>query len=316
MREDFFRANFDDEAEKKHVREIIESHAKIGGIKKYRDSPFALNPNTDGTTRVYAKLGVITKLDRDLPPARGVVVGAGRCATGHLAALYTYLFPAYVWATHEAGPGFVKEAYNIYREKDWGNGAAFEMASQKLTSLKGRYEEFGEGIILPIHRWVDISTFNTPYLYGMLRTAPDLKVVVMIRNPKGFFKSCKKIRRDQRNFFIVEHDYGIYHIGGTEWDYGQFWYDCYKGIYDQLKMAHRTPDYVWEFDRYVRGEYVEEILDWWDIPKTQENIDKAHWYITEPGNRIHATPSEWNEEIEVPDLSYCDELWNFWKSHS
>ncbi len=76
------------------------------------------------------------------------------------------------------------------------------------------------------------------------------------------------------------------------------------------------PDYVWDFDKYVRGEYVEQILDWWDIPLTQENIDKAYWYITERGNRIHATPSEWDKEIEVPDLSYCDELWNFWKSHS
>ncbi len=156
----------------------------------------------------------------------------------------------------------------------------------------------------------------------MLRKVPDLKIAVLIRDPEGFYRSCIKMERKKEPsaFFIKNWDWGFYFDEKGEdstgrdskWHYDRYWYDSYKIIYDQLKEAHREPDYVWELGKYGRGEYVDQLLDWWDIPNTDENRERAYWYCTEPGNKLHKTTN--TDPVPLPDLSYCQKLWEFWRN--
>jgi len=200
---------------------------------------------------------------------------------------------------------------DIYDEQDFTSARALKIARLKWRELMGRHTMEGDK---PIHRWLDASAFHTPLLFQLLTIDPELKIVIMIRHPEDFTRSCHALLHGSFT--------GIDGKKGFIWDrqehprwkqnYAQYWLECHQAIRKQLRWLQVEPDLVMFMDAYGEGRYIRQLLRLWDIPETEDNIEQANWFCSKRALHAASNREAWSE-IEIPDLEFCKSEWDWWK---
>jgi hypothetical protein len=240
-----------------------------------------------------------------LPPKRGIVVGTGRCGTWHITKLYSILFPEYIWASHEVYPTYSGKVGEIYDEKDFTSNRTKDYARRKWRDLMQRRTRGGG----PIHRWLEASAFMVPFIFHLLSMDKEMKLIVMIRHPADFHRSCTAMLESSKDIkgFIwdrIEHQ-------RFKHNYIQYWLECYQAIRNQLHWLHREPDLVMFTDAYGEGSYTKQLLHMWDIPETKKNKRQLRWFCENRALNAAENREVW-DSAEVPNIEMCKPEWDWW----
>ncbi len=256
-----------------------------------------------------------------------ISVGSGRCGSRNVFRMYSKEFPEYVQATHDSDPWWPKEYHRGWElgfdhPEVIGRAARrFDWLNQKRSQDLAHSEVRPEAPELP---WIELSAYQVPYIYGMCKHDPELEVVVQLREPEGFVRSCLNFDVRHLGPFLAakqevprwKMDDGLIKTMHGEYvDYPQYYYDVYTAIWKQLEMLGKQPLLVMDLSEYSKDIYNKELLQLFDIPIIPVNLEKMKKWTGTKDNAVTAYGTFTGKRSykgELPDLEFCWDIYTRW----
>ncbi len=292
---------------------------------------------------------------------RYIVAGSGRCGTHNLWKLLWDFAKRQVWTTHDAWM-FMKLNHEDYKRimgeapafsvdmSNWGAYSysfrnecwdwpplmdfikyRYKMLIDKYYVLDGRYKHhYGKGS-QPIR--VDICNTNSAYIYAYKKRDPNIKTIVMIRDPEETIRSMIDFdvrglgpftcsarwvtnwKLEKPKVVNVQPTHGKKH--GYYVDYDGFYYDVYSGIKKQFEMLGENPDLVIELKEYSKGKYLRRLANMFQM----STGGGASGWVKQKSNSLgrknqggyQSRTGKFTYNGPMPDLDRCYEIYRYWK---
>lgn len=160
--------------------------------------------------------------------------------------------------------------------------------------------------------FVGSSSNLNAYIFGLYLQTPiknfDAKVVVRIRHPHTWVFSLRhKKDWDKCNTETTMHlSYESTPL--------KFWARTYQAIKDQLQMIDKEPALVIDTEQLPTGKYSKKLLELGGIPTTEQNLKKANEFFSVRDNSPDLGQNFRNYDGPLPDISECEEIWDYWRS--